>query len=160
MATNSKIKKVLPTFNSQEEEKYQDFNDFEFWSESGYVKIDKLTVGDFAADLKKVNKSMPDITAQGMRYIENELRYYYDKFRRTKMTKKTYELKYDRRAGGFFFKIIDKNGVRYEHDTTKESETELKKQGYVKVLDETTRTILESANGDKDVLYKLLKIFC
>ena len=53
-------------------------NDFEFWSESGYVKIDKLTVGDFAADLKKVNKSMPDITAKGMRYIENELRYYYD----------------------------------------------------------------------------------
>ena len=53
-------------------------NDFEFCSESGYVKIDKLTVGDFAADLKKVNKSMPDITAKGMRYIENELRYYYD----------------------------------------------------------------------------------
>ena len=76
------------------------------------------------------------------------------------MTKKTYELKYDRRAGGFFFKIIDKNGVRYEHDTTNESETELKRQGYVKVLDGTTRTILESANGDKDVLYKLLKIFC
>ena len=74
------------------------------------------------------------------------------------MTKKTYELKYDRRAGGFFFKIIDKNGVRYEHDTT--SETELKRQGYVKVLDGTTRTILESANGDEDVLYKLLKIFC
>ena len=76
------------------------------------------------------------------------------------MTKKTYELKYDRRAGGFFFKIIDKNGVRYEHDTTTESETELKRQGYVKVLDGTTRTILESANGDKDVLCKLLKIFC
>ena len=56
-------------------------NDFEFWSESGYVKIDKLTVGDFAADLKKVNKSMPDITAKGMRYIENELIYYYDNLR-------------------------------------------------------------------------------
>ena len=53
-------------------------NNFEFWSESGYVKINKLTVGDLAADLKKVNKSMPDITAKGMRYIENELRYYYD----------------------------------------------------------------------------------
>ena len=53
-------------------------NDFEFWSESGYVKIDKLTVGDFAADLEKVNKSMPDITSKGMRHIENELRYYYD----------------------------------------------------------------------------------
>ena len=53
-------------------------NDFEFWSESGYVKIDKLTVGDFAADLEKVNKSMPDITSKGMRHIENELRYYYE----------------------------------------------------------------------------------
>ena len=53
-------------------------NDFEFWSESGYVEIDKLTVGDFAADLKKIIKSLPDITAKGMRYIENELRYYYD----------------------------------------------------------------------------------
>ena len=54
-------------------------NDFVFESESGYVKIGKLTVGDFAADLKKVKKSLPDITAKGMRYIENELRYYYDK---------------------------------------------------------------------------------
>ena len=65
------------------------------------------------------------------------------------MTKKTYELKYDRRAGGFFFKIIDKNGVRYEHDTTTESETELKRQGYVIVLDGTTRTIWNQQTATK-----------
>ena len=62
-------------------EKKENENDFEFWSESGYVKIDKLTVGDFTAVLEKVNKSLPDITAKGMRYIENELRYYYDNWK-------------------------------------------------------------------------------